>query len=217
MAAQSIIVVDSFYDHPDAVRELALGLDFRRYPGATYPGRQAQAPRDWSAERRRLRAYIEEPVDAPSPKSYPAPPGLFRLALAEDDNSRLDGVHQDAQRWSGVIYLSLPRHCQGGVAFFRHRATGLTASTRELELELFGHLAGRPPDEIRAEMLAYLRDMRHWEEIGRIPMQYNRAVLLMGQCFHMSMGVFGDTPASGRLTQHFEFYSATDGVVYQPS
>jgi hypothetical protein len=217
MATQSIIVIDDFYADPAAIRQLALGLDFRRYAGATYPGRQAQAERDWSDERRRLRAYIEEPVDAPNPKPYPAPPGLFRLALAEDEALRLDGVHQDAQRWSAVIYLSLPHDCQGGVAFFRHRATGLTASTRELELELFGHLAGQPVEEIRAAMLAYLRDMRHWEEIGRIPMQYNRAVLLMGQCFHMSAGVFGNSAEQGRLTQHFEFYSSTDGRVYEPA
>jgi hypothetical protein len=45
-------------------------------------------------------------------------------------------------------------------------------------------------------------------------MRYNRAVLLMAQCFHMSMGVFGDRPENGRLTQHFEFYGKHDGVVY---
>jgi hypothetical protein len=214
MARQSIIVIDDFYEDPEAIRRTALGLAWKRYPGATYPGRQAQSDHDWSAVRSRLRAYIEEAVDAPNPKPYDAPPGLFRLALAEDEASRLDGVHQDAQRWSAVIYLSRPEDCRGGVAFFRHRETGLVASTRELEASLFGHLAGARPDHARREVLAYLRDLRHWEQIGQVPMAYNRAVLLMAQCFHMSMGIFGTTPENGRLTQHFEFYAANDGHVY---
>jgi hypothetical protein len=55
------------------------------------------------------------------------------------------------------------------------------------------------------------RDQSLWEMIGQIPMRYNRVVLLMGQCFHGSTGIFGHNKESGRLTQHFEFYSPEDG------
>jgi hypothetical protein len=208
------VVIDDFYTDPEAIRQLALSLEFRRHPGATYPGGEAVAVRDWSSIRAQLRAHIDEAVDFGNPKPYVTPQGLFRLAFASDEKTRLDGVHQDAQRWSAVIYLSEPQHCRGGVAFFRHKQSGRLASDRELEHQLFGHLAGEAPNEARQEVLKYLRDMTHWEEVSRIDMRYNRAVLLMAQCFHMSVGVFGDKPENGRLTQHFEFYGEKDGIVY---
>lgn len=213
MAHRSIVVIDDFYDDPDEIRDHALSLDFHRGERVTYPGGQARSERSWSEARARLRAHIDEPVDEPCPKAHPFPQGLFRLALAEDEARRIDGVHQDLQRWSGVIYLSRPQDCAGGVAFFRHKQTGLVASNRDFELSVFGHLADRPRREVEDSMLRYLADSSHWEEIQRVAMVYNRAVLLMAQCFHMSMGVFGHSKQSGRLTQHFEFYAEGDGEV----
>lgn len=214
MAHRSIVVIDDFYDDPEAIRRLALEDSFVRRGQPTYPGGQRQVDRDWTPEWKRLRAEIDEDVDAPCPKPRPFPQGLFRLALAKDQATRIDGVHQDAQRWSCVIYMSLPEHCQGGVSFFRHKETGLYSSTRELETKLFSHLVGLPEDEADRAVKAYLADLKNWEEVQRIAMRYNRAVLLMAQCFHMSEGIFGTEPANGRLTQHFEFYSADDGAVY---
>ncbi|MCH9687311.1 MAG: hypothetical protein K0V04_38105 [Deltaproteobacteria bacterium] len=213
MSRRSIVVIDDFYEDPEEIRRHALSLEYHRGERVTYPGGEARSPRDWSAARTRLKAHVDERVDAPCPKTPPFPQGLFRLALAADEATRIDGVHQDVQRWSGVVYLSRPEDCEGGVAFMRHRETGLTASSRDFELSTFGHLAGRPQREIEDEMLRYLADMRHWEEFQRIGMVYNRAVLLMGQCFHMSMGVFGADKQGGRLTQHFEFYTERDGQV----
>ena len=215
MARRTLVVIDDFYDDPDAVRRLALSLDFKRRGRPTYPGGQAAADRNWMPEWRRLRAHIEEPVDAPCPKPTPFIQGLFRLALGPDEKTRIDGVHQDAQRWSAVVYLARNEDCEGGVAFFRHKKSGFLASSRELEAELFGHLRDADPERVEREMLAYLADMNEWEEVQRIAMRYNRAVLLMGQVFHMSAGVFGQTPERGRLTQHFEFYAEGDGHVYE--
>lgn len=214
MENSSIIVIDDFYEDPCSVREQALKLNFSRASGTTYPGRQANSHQDWMWVWKKLRQRIHEQVDAPSPKPIPTPQGMFRLALATDEALRLDGVHQDVQRWAGVIYLSRSCDCKGGVAFFKHKETGLTASSRDLEYLLFGHLTAKNPDEVQTEVLAYLRDMKNWEQIDMIPMKYNRAVLLMAQCFHMSVGCFGDKPENGRLTQHFEFFSPSDSMIY---
>jgi len=54
--------------------------------------------------------------------------------------------------------------------------------------------------------------MNEWEQIGEIPMLYNRAILLMSQCFHGSTGLFGNTVENGRLTQNFQFFSEKDGL-----
>jgi Family of unknown function (DUF6445) len=213
MPRQSLIVVDDFYEDPDAIRALALSLEYYRKPGATYPGREAVArDRDWSPERARLRSYLTDPVDGPCPKKVPFPQGKFRQAMRQDETDRIDGVHEDVQPWSAVVYLSLPGDCAGqpSVGFYRHRETGATELTPEWEREVFGHLLELPDEEFTPLYWAYMRDLSHWQEVQRIENRYNRALLLQAQCFHASLGIFGDTPVSCRLTQHFEYYSDPD-------
>ena len=211
MARQSLVVVDNFYDDPDAIRNLAASLDFRRFEGVTYPGAEARCSElDWSVVQKRLARYVLEPVDVLGPKQPAFPQGLFRLALLEDEANRPDGVHQDIQSWSGVIYLSLPQHCRGGVAFYRHRETGAYQATPEWEDAVFGARLISGLEQDTAYMRSYFQDMTHWEEVQRVEMRFNRAVLLMAQCFHASMGLFGTTAEDGRLTQHFEFYRPGD-------
>lgn len=206
MVQPALVVLDDFYPKPDTIRDVALSLSFRRHAGVNYPGGEAVAALDWSSVRRRLRSFIPEDVDGECPKPTPFPQGLFRLALAADADGRPDGVHQDVQRWSAVIYLSRPEDCRGGVTFYRHRETGAFSMTPDWEQAVFGDQLGLPDDQLKPLIQAYLKDMRHWEEIQHIAMRYNRAVLLMAQCFHASAGLFGDDPETGRLTQHFEFY-----------
>jgi Family of unknown function (DUF6445) len=210
----SFIVVDDFYGRPDAIREVALSRDFQRFPDVNYPGGQLNVRElDWTPARRQLRSFIPENVDAPCPKSIDFPQGLFRLALATDAETRPDGVHQDIQRWSGVIYLSRPQDCQGGVSLYRHRETSATDASPDWERAVFGELPETPDPVTTKAIKEYMREPSHWEKIDHIAMRFNRAVLLMAQCFHASEGIFGTTPESGRLTQHFEFYSEGDGVI----
>lgn len=211
MRNQAVIVVDNFYENPEEIRQLAKSLSYYRKSEATYPGAEAYIldPR-WDEVRNILRSYIQEDVDAPSPKKEPFLQGKFRIATSDDENTRLDYVHEDVQKWSGIIYLSLPEHCQGGVAFYKHKKTGALSSTREWFNQIFSHLHRKDKATIKAEIQRVFKDPNEWEMVGQIPMKYNRAVMLMGQCFHGSTGVFGNGFENGRLTQHFEFYSPND-------
>ncbi|GAC1578249.1 MAG: hypothetical protein NVS3B20_09460 [Polyangiales bacterium] len=209
MAYQTLTILDDVYENFDTIRKLALSLDYKIKPGATYPGREAKAPNyDWTSVKSSLRQFITEPVDGQCPKTPAFPQGKFRLALARDEETRIDGVHQDVQPWSAVIYLSRPEDCKGspGIGFYRHKATGVSVATEEWEEEVFGHLKHLPHNEFKEAQFKYMRDLSNWEETQRLAMVGNRAVLLNAQCFHASLGVFGDEPANARLTQHFEFY-----------
>ena len=204
---KSVIVIDDFYEDPDAIRELALRQRWTRKEGATYPGREAIVPgRDWSDARARLRSEIDEPVDGPGEKDPPFPQGKFRLALASGAETRVDRVHVDQQRWSGVVYLSRDQDCRGGLALYRHRPTGSLTWDERWFMTHYGHLYLLPDEQFREGVLAFFRDEEQFEQIGLIPMAYNRAILLMAQVFHGTGEVFGDREERGRLTQHFEFY-----------
>jgi uncharacterized protein DUF6445 len=207
MTRRSFIVLDDFYEDPEQVRKTALSLTYVQKPGATYPGKEAVAERGWDDVRARLREHIDEPCDALCPKTPPFPQGKFRLALAQDEETRTDRVHVDQQRWSGIIYLTRDQHCQGGLALYRHRPTGLVtwpgAWFRSNMPELFTMPRHRAAEVIQQ----YCADHDNFEQIGLIPLAYNRAVLLMAQVLHGTGCAFGDTPETARLTQHFEFYA----------
>jgi hypothetical protein len=207
MARHSIVVIDDFYDNADEIRELALSLDYTRKPGAGYPGGEAIAPgREWSDVRQRLRGHIDEPVDAPCPKTPPFSQGKFRIATAVDADTRIDRVHVDVQRWSGVIYLSRNEDCEDGLALYRHRPTRKVEWDEEWFQKHYGWVYSLPREQMRQAMIDYFRDPDMFEQIGLIPIAYNRAILLMAQVFHGTGAVFGMDKHTGRLSQHFEFY-----------
>lgn len=213
MARPTLVIVDDFYDDPAAVRRLALSLPYRQKPGATYPGKEAIAIGvDWSPVRSTLASFIQEPVTGNGRKEPAFVQGKFRLAMAEDDASRIDRVHQDEQAWSAVVYLSRPEDCegQGAVAFYRHKPTGATAAAAAWYASVFGELDVQRSAEDRDRFWAHMRDTSVWQEEQRVVMRHNRALLLQAQCFHASIGLFGRSPETGRLTQHFEFYYPGD-------
>src|SRR6202035_5686395 len=184
---QRILVFDNFYENPDQIRGLALAQDFRRKSGATYPGGETVISSvDWMPVWSRMRARIDEACDAPCPKIPPFPQGKFRLALAPDQATRIDRVHVDQQRWSGIVYLTLPMDCRSGLVLYRNRHTGAPEWDEEWFQKEYGHLYDLPAAEFRAEVLRFFADPANFEEIGTIPMAYNRAILLMAHVFHGS-------------------------------
>jgi hypothetical protein len=211
MANKTSIVIDNYYPNPMEIREHALSLTYTTKESPTYPGKEAISSQyDWEKIRSDLRQHIDEDVDMPCPKNPVFPQGKFRVAVAADEKSRLDLVHEDVQRWSAIIYLSLDQHCKGGVAFYRHKKTRALCSSPQWFAEVFPNIKNLPPEERIAVLRKEFKDPNNWEIIGQIPMLFNRAALVMGQCFHGSTGVFGDSSTTGRLTQHFEYYSAHD-------
>jgi hypothetical protein len=203
-----IIVLDDFYSDPDEVRELALQQEFKRREGALYPGGEAyvDTPR-WEKVRQELASWIPDRVDGVCPKKEPFKQGKFRLALGRDESRRLDRVHVDTQLWSGIIYLTLDADCCGGLSLFRNKETKSLSWQPEWFLRKFPQLSTMSQDECRSFVQKVCKDSDVFEQIGTIPMVYNRAILLMAHDLHGTGEAFGDEPRSGRLTQHFEFYA----------
>jgi hypothetical protein len=187
------LVLDDFYEDPDALRELALNVDYssraRNFPGSRST-RTVIPPEAEKAFQSLLKLRISAP-DNRIPYN-----GCFQLMKASD--SRLAYVHADtAANWAGLVYLSKKTIPSGGTSFFQHKLTGLSRfpsrqdfTEREFEKlrELFREDRGKPS---------------RWIEIDRVGFVYNRFVLYDAQLFHRNGRTWGSTLATGRLTHNF--------------
>jgi hypothetical protein len=131
--------------------------------------------------------------------------GRFRITLAGDAGRA--GVHIDqGGHWSGILYRSRLEDCRGGTEFFRHRATngGRAPATHE-EIAALGFAS---PEETSREIIGKdSLDPSRWEMTMRMPMRFNRLVLLRPWLWHTAGKAFGDRMENGRLV-YLMFFTA---------
>lgn len=195
----SLIVVDDFLDNARELREAGLRLHYPPTQG-NYPGRNsAQAVEVEGLEEEVSRLVGEPLVPAPGQAH-----GKFRIALAGDVGKAR--VHVDASHWSGILYLSEPGHCRGGTEFFRHRPTGTDrAAYDDAEAQAMGYPSAK---QMVADILEDTVDDSRWEMTMRVPMRFNRLVLLRPWLWHTAGENFGRTLEDGRLVYLMFFASA---------
>lgn len=132
------VVVDGLYADPEAVRELALGLEDRPLEGA-YPGvaGRIEAPTEPLLER--IGEWLGQTYGFTPETLRPRPPGGFefrRITLGIEELKPIQRLpHVDDALLAGVVYLEPEERCRGGLAFYRHRPTGLDALYLETSTE----------------------------------------------------------------------------------
>lgn len=197
----SLIIVDEFIDSAPALREAALRLTYPRLD-SMFPGRNSVERINIEGLSRQVSHLVGEPLEAmPPPQSH----GKCRVSLAGDTgNAR---VHVDGAHWSGILYLSRPEDCRGGTEFFRHKAThSERAPYTDEEAAAMGHSSAK---QLIADILASdSLDDSKWEMTMRVPMRFNRLVLLRPWLWHTAGESFGDTLENGRLVYLMFFASA---------
>ena len=198
----SILIIDDFYDDPQAVRNAALHTDYaRQVDGANYPG-------DNSAEAFEVQG-LNEVVSNVVHEPLVGTPGSghcrFRIATAGAESRARARMHVDGQSyWSGIVYLTLPEHCRGGTEFYRHKELGTDrAPIYDHEVAALGKqsCAQFTQEIIRRDG----KDPSKWEHLMTVPMQFNRCVLFRPWFWHTSGESFGDCGENARLIQLFFF------------
>ena len=115
----------------------------------------------------------------------------FRLCLADEIGK--GGVHIDNCHWTGVFFLTLDQHAQGGTDFFRHRPSGTLRAPvypedwQKLAIRYRGQALERrdPP---------HTNDASKWELVRRVQMKFNRLVLFRPWQWHNAGAGFGESP-----------------------
>lgn len=199
----SIIIIDDFLTDPDAIRQGALQLEYPPQEGY-FPGRN-------SAQRARLQGLDQEisrlTGEPLAPVENRTSHAKFRITLGSDEGK--GDIHIDHQAsWSGILYLSKPEDCQGGTDFFRHIPTNserAPINDQELKAMGFANASEMAETIIGRDGI----DRSKWEHTMRVPMRYNRLLLLRPWLWHTAGPGFGDRMENGRLV-YLLFYNSPD-------
>lgn len=190
----SLIVVDDFLSPQDALglREAGLRLTYPDQDGA-FPGRNSLERLQIEGLSEAASRLVNEPLQLTNPlQSH----GKFRLTLAGDVGRAK--VHVDRSHWSGILYLSRPQDCQGGTEFFRHRRTN--TDRMPLNAEELAQLGYANAEEAHRDIIERdSNDDAQWEMTMRVPMRFNRLILLRPWLWHTAGQAFGDNAEKGRL------------------
>lgn len=167
------IILDDFSDRFDELRMFADFADFAGVvnpaDGVLYPG-IAEVPQfDILNRLRRLRflGAIESPT-------------IFMRLSAEGTKVPHWGHHDGIMgKYSLMLYLNRPEHCQGGTALLRHAE-------------------GEPTPEVWARDT---NDQKQWEILSVCEMKTNRAFIFRSDLWHAALpiGGFGKDATDGRL------------------
>jgi hypothetical protein len=120
----------------------------------------------------------------------------FRLNLAGENPH--SWVHSDdiCAKYASVLYLNLPEQCKGGTAFWSHEKYGA-------HLFSDAEMAQRGLDKtaFHALMTAEWKRLDPWQQVGFVPMQFNRFVTYPTKFFHSRypFEAFGNDGNDGRL------------------
>jgi hypothetical protein len=188
----SLIVVDDFMLDAHAVRDAALRLTYPDLQGA-FPGRNSLERLTIDGLEEQVSRIVGEPLVPISPLQSHA---KCRVTLGADKGRAK--VHIDQAFWSGILYLSRPEDCRGGTEFFRHRRTNTDRAPISVEeLNAMGYTT---MDELHRDIIERDSvDDSAWEMTMRVPMRFNRLVLLRPWLWHTAGEAFGDCMENGRL------------------
>ena len=188
-----IYVIDGFLRDPAALRRHALQADYP-VPLETpwYPGR--------NSERAYPLAGLDEATGqitgravTPLPDSAHA---KFRLCLEGELGK--GGVHIDNCHWTGVLFLTLDEHAEGGTDFFRHRPSGTLRAP--VYAEDWRDWPFATVTKLWNEVIhPHTNDATKWELVRRVPMRFNRLVLFRPWQWHNAGAGFGAARENGRL------------------
>lgn len=188
-----IYVIDGLLKNPHFMRQQGLEAD---YP--TPPEQQ------WYAGLNSSRSYLIANLDDffRQVTGEPVVPakgnvhGYFRLCL--EGQTGKGGVHIDWSHWTGVYFLTLDEHAQGGTDFFRHRPSGTLRAP--VYADDWNAWDVSTPDDLWGNVIRpQTNDSSKWELVRHVPMKFNRVVLFRPWLWHNARPGFGDRPQNGRL------------------
>ena len=193
---RSIIIIDNFLNDPDYFRHVAQKMDFPILSEqSNFPGRNSLQRLNAPDVDASISNIVGEPLTPLTHLSH----AKFRLTLGHDKGKAR--VHLDNSQWSGILYLSNSEGALSGTDFFRHKETNLdSVLLSQVEMDNLGWKnADIANQEINNILAKDTNDDSKWEHIMRVPMKYNRLLLMRPWLWHTAGPGFGSDFDDGRL------------------
>jgi len=204
----STVVVDHFFDDPDAVREYALKQ--------TYAGPAEHGAVGYRCELgRKIFDGTKEAIETIMGRKVVegnqeggwgySTNGCFQWCAADIPKV----YHCDSQMYAGAVYLTPDAPREAGTSFYRHRETGIDWMPSEEDCKKYfndtwagvhGAMFGKY-DNLSANFL----DGTLYEKTDEVSNIYNRLVLWDARKIHAASAYFGDNIHNSRLFQVFFF------------
>jgi hypothetical protein len=178
----SFIVVDNFYENPDAVREFALNCEFKEHPN-NHKGRRTDETYRFPGLKERFEQLVGKKIT--SWEKY-GTNCCFQYCIAGD----LLVYHHDLQEYAGVLYLTPDAPPQTGTNLYRSK------HTKKMKV---------PHEEHSIVFKNGFYDSTEFDLIDVVGNVYNRLILFDAQTIHAAAAYFGNTKENGRLFQLFFF------------
>jgi hypothetical protein len=177
---QEIIVIENFYENPDAVRKDALEAV---YPvKGNFPGQRSES-KFYGDMKAKFENIIGRKIKYWPTGGYN---GSFQYVL----ESNRSWIHRDLTEWSAVIFLTPNAPKNGGTKFYNFKKNNQTYSLH---------------DEMENEMSENAHNEDAWDLVDVVGNNYNRCVLFRGKRSHISDKYFGTDINTARLFQTFFF------------
>jgi Family of unknown function (DUF6445) len=178
----SFLVVDNFYEDPDAVRKFALTCEFNKHP-ANHKGLRTDVCYRFDGLQQRFEQLIGKKIK--NWESY-GTNGCFQYCVAGDQLV----YHHDTQQYAGVLFLTPDAPPQSGTSFYRSKYT------KKMKV---------PADEHSKVFKNGYLDPTEFDQVDVVGNVYNRIVLFDSLMIHAANNYFGTTKENGRLFQLFFF------------
>lgn len=127
---------------------------------------------------------------------------FWRRYLENEENETY--IHNDVLigQYTGILFLSKPEDCKGGLAFWKHKLYGWAAHPPMQEVAARGL---KDTQELWDSVFQDGFDESKWEMIDYVPMYFNRLVLFWSPRFHSRYPkkAFGTEIGNARLIKTF--------------
>lgn len=190
---KDIIVVDDFYENPDAVRSLAMStLEFK--PSEYHKGQRATERLILDGTKEKLEEIIGRPIYNWEHGGYAN--GIFQFCTSDQPIV----YHIDTQMMAAMVYLTPDAPVSTGTAMYKSKTTGVRSfpdDTRNTELytDTFKGLS--------EECNFY--DSTQFEMVDTVGNVYNRLVIFNSTNIHAATEYFGDNINNSRFFHMFFF------------
>lgn len=190
----ALVVVDNFYNDPDAVRDYALKQAYQDNLN-DHKGSRSIEKTIFSGTKEAFEFILNKRVTNWETHIYN---GVFQYCIAEDSLV----YHTDNQTYAAMIFLTPDAPVETGTSFYRSKFNKLMREPTAEDCERLNSSA----EELVENMFAHnYYDKTRWELLDTVGNVYNRLVIFDAKRVHSASEYFGDCKENGRLFHIFFF------------